>query len=411
MKESKPGTMTDREETNREESIEKKFVLKLREPFRIRFVTIVLFIVFIIVASARISRSSVSIRETTKEHGYFSLFSEVVSLVKDDYVENVNPEEKFPGAFSGMLDSLDHFSTYLDKSKTGIYNLYRQDKACSCGIYGVKHSGYFLITGVAKDSPADSAGIKPGYLIRAVDGKSIFGWSFWQMYLSLFSDKPVSIDVVLFKKDSGNPIGFKLQTRFPGDEPIIKKLENNILLIELTRIDNAHVTALRNHLAQGMQTGRAQKLIIDLRRYEIGELQPFIELTKIFFKRSISLTLKSKKESKLLTLGSDKAINYRAVVIIDKSTMMYGELLANLFKIPGAENRIILLGNKTRGFTSKLSQIPLKDGASILLADGFFLINEIYPLKTGVTPDTELKPDDFPSVIDRCVSILNNTHG
>lgn len=377
------------------------------------FPVVLMVVFFFVFGGTKIFRS---FSQTKKEYDYLSLFSEVVSLIKTDYVEKIQPAEKFPGAFSGMLSSLDKTSAYLDSKQTGIYNLYLQNNVCDCGIYGTRYSNYFYITDVVKNSTAKDCEIKPGCIIKAVNGKSIYGRSFWQMYLSLLSDKPETLELVLLKEDSSIPCKVNVQTGPPEDTPVFKKVREDIYLVELSRIDEERAAFLKHQLGQE-QSRRAgsspMKLIIDLRKYSGGDLDSFIQLTKLFFNNTIplKLTLKTKAGEETFSLGSNHHLSYRAVVIINRSTRMYGELLANLFKISRPPNNpdVTLVGIETNGFISKLKQVPLKDGSSILLPEGLFLLNGMNPGKSTVEPDVKIKNEDFAAIIDRSISILDKT--
>jgi carboxyl-terminal processing protease len=373
---------------------------------------VVLLVVFFFVFSG--TKMFRSFFQTKKEYDYLSLFSQVIALVKTDYVEQIQPPEKFPGAFSGMLSALDETSAYLDSKQSKIYNLYLQNNVYNCGIYGTRYSNYFYITDMVKNSTASTCKIKPGCIIKSVNGKSIYGQSFWQMYLSLLADKPETIELVLLEENSSKPCKVNVQTEPPKDTPIFKKIREDIYLVKLPRIDKERVTTLTRQLAaeQGHRSGsNPLKLIIDLRKYNGGDLDSFIQLTKLFFNETIplKLTLKTKSGEEIFSLGSNHAFTYRAVVIINKSTRMYGELLANLFKISRHPDTPVgtLVGTETAGFISKLKQVPLKDGSSILLPEGLFLLNGKNPGKSTVKPDVKIKDEDFAAIIDRSISILN----
>jgi C-terminal processing protease CtpA/Prc len=401
----------------------------------------VLMVVFFVFGGTKLFRTN---SEAKKDYQYLSLFSEVVSLVKSDYVEKVEPEKKFPGAFSGMLEALDRFSAYLDKRQTFIYDLYRQSKAYTLGIYGAEISGYFYITDVLKNSPAEKAGISPGCIIRGVNGKSIYGKSFWQMYLSLLSDKKETVELILLKEKEEKPVQVKLETSpqekfdfFIGDG-MIHNIKDDIYIVNLSRFDEEHVTVLERRLKKLSDGGKQLKLILDLRKYKGGNLNSFLRLTRLFFDQSVKMTLKTKNKKETIILGSPSPLSYRAVAVINGSTMMYGELLAYLFKNPTPENvkdsihdkkadnnqkkrsqadtihsshaNVTVFGGRTVGFISKLKHIPLSDGSSILLTEGLFLINDKNPVKSGVKPDIALKEKAFDDVIARSISILEKTN-
>lgn len=375
---------------------------------RFAFFFIILLVLFFIVGGKEIFQFH---PEAKKEYDYLSLFSEIISLVKTDYVEEIQPEKKFPGAFTRMLDSLDKSSTYLDVSKTEMYRLYRQDKAYSCGIYGIKRSNYFHIIDIAPNSPADTYGLKPGDTIKAINGKSIFRQSFWEIYLSLLADKPETIEIVLLQneKSSAKPKIIKLETAAINNDLTVSEIESSIYLVEIPRIDEKNAALLKQKLESELSHKKHSKLVIDLRKYSGGNLDAFIQLTTLFFPHSIPLTLKTKYNQETLLLGSPRAPSYHAVVIINKSTRMYGELLALLFKDFAREN-VTLVGTKTNGYISKVKQFPLKDGSSILLTEGIFLLNGKNPAKTGVTPDVRIIEKKSAKIIDRAVAILKKTH-
>ncbi|MGD2087428.1 MAG: S41 family peptidase [Candidatus Aminicenantes bacterium] len=375
---------------------------------RIAFFSLIALVLFFIFVGKKIFQP---LPEAKREFDYLSLISEVVSLVKTDYVEEIQPGEKFPGAFSRMLRTLDQSCTYLDAPKTKIYQLYQQGKTYHCGIYGAKRSHYFYISDILPDSPAQTHGIKPGDTIKAINGKSVFEQSFWEIYLSLQTDKPGTIEIALLENEgnTSTPNKIKLETVIIDTSLKVKEIKDNIYLVELPRIDAKNTAHLKQTLKNELSLRSPLKLVMDLRKYSGGELKAFLELTKLFFPHSLPLTLKTKHQEEKLLVGSTQAITYQAVVIINKSTRMYGELLAALFKEYAREN-VTLMGAKTRGLIAGIKQFPLSDGSSILLTRGIFLLKGKNPANTGVSPDVKVKEKDSAAIIDRAVAVLEETH-
>jgi carboxyl-terminal processing protease len=375
---------------------------------RIAFLSVIVLVLFFIFGGKKIFHR---LPEAKKEFDYLSLISEVISLVQSEYVEEIQPDEKFSGAFSRMLGTLDQSSTYLDAQRTGIYRLYQQGKTYNCGIYGAKHSNYFYISDIVPGSPAENHGLQPGDTIQAINGKSVFRQSFWEIYLSLMTDKPETIEVVLLQNQdsSSKPNKIKLETVTIDADLKVKEIRDNIYLVELPRIDANNTAQLKQKLGNELSKNKPLKLVIDLRKYSGGGLDAFIELSKLFIPQPIPFTLKTKHNNEKLLLGSTQAITYHAVVIINKSTRMYGELLAALFKEYRKEN-VTLMGAKTRGLISKIKQFPLRDGSSILLTEGIFILNGKNPANTGVTPDVKVKDKDSAKIIDRAIALLKEIH-
>ncbi|MCX6584078.1 MAG: S41 family peptidase [Candidatus Aminicenantes bacterium] len=380
-------------------------------------VGVLLFAFFLLLADRIIFQSH---PELGKEYRYLSLFSEVAAQVKTNYVEDVDPSEKFPGAFSAMLGSLDPFSSYLDADKTQTYGAYRSGRCWGCGIYGAKVLNYFYITDVTPGSPAEQAGLKHGDMIKAVNGVSLYSRSYWEMFLSLLSTGPQNIQVTLFKKDSRDTRKFELQTRLIALHTVVTPMPKDILLVKLPRFDAAAAALLKEQLAAYSgapdRTDKPLKLIIDLRTYRGGDLESFKQIANLFFNDKIALTLKLKDRVKDIfpeTKGKNIPA-YKAVVIINRSTRMYGELLAAIFKDTGAKTGngtasrypVTLVGTTTQGFISELKAISLQDGSSILLTEGLFLLNGKATASKGIEPDIEIKDKNSEQIMDKCISIF-----
>lgn len=345
--------------------------------------------------------------ETKKDYQYLTLFSEIASKTKSDYYEEVKPGQKFPYAYTAMLGYVDKACAYLDTRQTKLYELYQTGNFYSPGIYGSTASNYFHISDIVKGSPAEKAGLAPGDIIKAVGGESIYSLPFYQMYLSLLSDKTENIEITVHKKISKETVKVNLPTALLESKTRITAITNNILLIEIPKLDRESAAYLKNNLP----TNKHLKLIIDLRNYTAGDFESFLEITKIFFNEAdnLTITLKKKNTADSFPLGAKDALDYQAVVIVNKSTIMYGELLAELFQAAGQDKKynITIIGRKTPGLVAKLIHIKFEDGSSILLSEGFFFIQEKLAAKSGVIPRIDLPANDFDAVIDRCKTILN----
>lgn len=370
------------------------------------FLFIAVLLVFVYVAGGQ--KLFRSLTESKKEYQYISLFSEVVSLIRAEYVESVDPSGKFPGAYSSMLKNLHQTAAYLGKKETVLYNLYRQTRVCGTGIYGGESAGYFVVTNVLPGSPAEIAGIKPGVLIKAVDGKTIFGLSPWCMFLSMFSQKPGKLEMVVLEEGSTRPSRILVQTAVNEFAPALstEKIQADILKVSLTRIDLKTAAALKTILEKESASGVSPRLILDLRNYNGGVLEGFTEMTRLLVREPLELQVKTREKQEILQLGSPQAIAGEAAVIIDGSTIMYGELLAAALKSRKAKTT--LLGLPTNGFVSKLSHIALEDGSSILIPEAVLKIDKNNSVQDGLEPDIKIKLKDSATIFKRSISILTN---
>jgi carboxyl-terminal processing protease len=371
---------------------------------RILFFLVLIFVTFFLLWGKKIFQSN---PETKKEYQYLSLFSEIVTLVKTEYVEAVDPTDKFPGAFSALMASLDPLSAYLNKDRTEIFKAYMTGQYYSIGIHGAKVANYLYITDINPGSSAEKAGLKIGDSIKSINGESIHSKSFWEMFLGILSTKAKDIEVISFRRNVRDLKKLQLKTEIEDTATSIKTLKGNILLIPLVRFTKDSADYLRQTLwAKKMPL----KLIIDLRGYSGGDLEGFLEIAKLFFKEGgVTLKIKLKYSEEKLPLGSTTPLEYSAVVILNRSTRMYGELLAALFqKYSKKINPVaLLIGTKSTGFVSKLKFIEFEDGSSILITQGHYYLDGEKTISQAVQPDVQLTQKEFIGIVDKSISILN----
>ena len=357
---------------------------------------IVLFFQF---ASTRNDRQH---KDQQQDYRYLSLFSEVSAYIKTGYVEEIDPAEKFPGAFTAMMRALDRCSAYLDEEQSLMYKLYRSGTAYSAGIFGQRVMNYFYVSDVVAGSPADEAGLTRGDVIKAVNGKTLFAQSYWEMYLSLLSREPEKKELIIFKENSDKPEKISLQTSKPKIGLAAKKLDSGALYIKLPALDGPSAGFLRRSLAS-----HPKRLIIDLRRYSGGDFDSFLDVCRMLMGPGAkgTLEIKTKETKETVNVASPDERPYKIAAIIGASTIMYNELLAALLKENGAH----LVGNPTPGMATRQKEISLDDGSSLLITDAQFFLNGKNICDTGVLPHEEQEKMEDQQLIAACNRLLH-TH-
>src|SRR5688572_7051731 len=98
-------------------------------------------------------------------------FEDVVSLILNNYVEEVNLDKVMHGAMHGLADGLDPDSAYLDAAQVKVFEKGDPGGPGQTGLELTRQ--YYLRVIAARDgSPAAKAGLMPGDYIRAIDGQS-----------------------------------------------------------------------------------------------------------------------------------------------------------------------------------------------------------------------------------------------
>ncbi|MFC5477594.1 S41 family peptidase [Massilia suwonensis] len=102
--------------------------------------------------------------------------AKAVEVIHSDYVEPVEGGKLLTSAISGMVDSLDPHSAYLDPAAFRELREGTEGKFVGLGIeIGESDDGYVEIVAPMEDSPAERAGIQAGDLITRIDGLDVRG--------------------------------------------------------------------------------------------------------------------------------------------------------------------------------------------------------------------------------------------
>src|ERR1700731_4721742 len=100
-------------------------------------------------------------------------FADVYNVIEQNYAEPVNPDKAiYNGAIPGMLHVLDPHSNFFDPKA---YSLLREDqrgKYYGVGMTVGPRNNKVIVIAPFVGTPAYRAGIRPGDIIGAVDGKA-----------------------------------------------------------------------------------------------------------------------------------------------------------------------------------------------------------------------------------------------
>ena len=96
-------------------------------------------------------------------------FTNILSIVKKNYVEDVDTKNLVSGAINGMLSSLDPHSAYLTPELYKELQMDTQGRFGGLGIEITVKGGILTVVSPIEDTPAAKAGVKPGDQIFKIE--------------------------------------------------------------------------------------------------------------------------------------------------------------------------------------------------------------------------------------------------
>lgn len=320
-----------------------------------------------------------------------SNFTRVLDLIERNYVDNVDSEKLAISAIEGMLKTLDPYSAYLTPER---YKELEIGTSGEFGGVGIEISGendlLTVITPI-EGSPAAKAGINPGDLIIAIDGKSTQGLSVDEAVKSLRGPKGSTVKITIQSQGDKNPREVVLVRDIIYVKSVNSKLVDGMIgYIKLSQFQEKTSEELVKAIEALESENKSQLngLILDLRNNPGGLLTQAVEVADEFIDEGLIVSVKGRVEDQSTEYYATKKDNtpgYPIVVLVNKGSASASEVVAEALQ---DKKRAVILGTKTFGKGSVQSIIKLEDGSGLKLTTAKFYapsgrsINQV-----GVIPD------------------------
>lgn len=297
------------------------------------------------------------------------LFSDTLSIVQTDYVDEVKPKDLIYGALKGMLASLDPHSQFMDPDT---YNELKVDTEGKFGGLGIeitiKDSLLTVVTPI-EDTPAWKAGIKAKDRIVKINNELTRDMTITDAVKKMRGKAGEAVNITVLRETEKKLLEFKIVRGIIKIQDIkgARILEDGIGYIRLVEFRENTASDMDKALDKLKKAG-LNALIIDLRNNPGGLLDSAVEVSERFLpKGKIIVSTKGRIASQNMEFTANSpnpALDLPLAILINEGSASGSEIVAGAMK---DYKRAILIGVKSFGKGSVQTIIPLSDGSALRL--------------------------------------------
>jgi carboxyl-terminal processing protease len=332
-----------------------------------------------------------------------SLFTEVLTLVRKNYVEEVGEKSLIEGAVKGMLQELDPHSSYLDPDVYKEMQIDTRGEFAGLGIEIAKRrDGYVEVVSPIEGTPAHQAGIKARDQIVAIcpaerpkewteDCHTTKNMTLVEAVRLMRGAKGTKITIRIFREGFDRPQPYTLVRDIVKVRSVdARVVEPGYLYVRLRAFQERTATDLAQALEnlQKEHPGEVRGLVLDMRDNPGGLLDQAVRVADQWLADGLIVYTKGRLENQRQEFraaddGSEP--DYPIVVLVNGGTASASEIVAGALQ---DHHRALVLGTQSFGKGSVQTIIPLNDGSGLRLTTAlYYTPGDRSIQEVGIAPD------------------------
>jgi carboxyl-terminal processing protease len=318
------------------------------------------------------------------------LFTEVLSIVQSQYVDEVPAKDIVYSAIKGTLRGLDPHSSFLDPE------MYREMQVETTGSFGglgieiTLRDDILTVVAPIDGTPAFRAGIQPGDRIVKIEGLSTKDMQLTDAVKRMRGKPGTKITITVVREGWAEPKDFEItREQIQVQSVRNQEIEPGIEYIRLRQFQERTASDMEGALEKFTKNGKIQGLVLDLRNNPGGLLTSAVEVAERFLEpgQLVVYTEGRVRNQNMRFQANARKIysGFPIVVLVNQGSASASEIVAGALQDWG---RGIVLGTTTFGKGSVQTIIPLSDGSGLRLTTAKYFTPKGRSIHgKGVTPD------------------------
>jgi len=342
-----------------------------------------------IFAWERLSIQRVSAEDQTVYEN-LQTFSDVLDIVKENYVQEVESEELVEGAISGMLRTLDPHSSYLNADAYKELQVETKGSFGGIGIEITVRDGVLTVVSPLEGTPAYELGIQAGDQIIRVDGEPTKEMTLMEAVKKMRGPKGTNVVLTIMREEFTKPQDFVITRATIAIRSVRSKtLEPGYGYIRLSQFQSSTARDLSKEIANLEKENKSLKgLILDLRNNPGGLLDQAVKVSDEFLNEGLIVYTGGRLKSQDMRFEAHmntRPHSYPIVVLVNEGSASAAEIVAGALQ---DHKRAVVVGVKTFGKGSVQTVMPLRNGAALRLTTALYYTPSGRSIQAkGIEPD------------------------
>jgi len=322
-----------------------------------------------------------------------ALLDEARTVIQNNFVDRdaATTERLQDGALAGMVDILGDtgHSRFMTPTMVEEQHNYTAGEFEGIGAYVEMRDGFVTVVSPIDNSPAQAAGVQPGFIVLEVAGEDMTGKTLQEVVERILGPAGSEVTITFFNPESGENVTLTIErARIELENVTWAMLPGST--IAYTRVAGFSQD-VGKELGAAIDAAEAQGatgIILDLRNNPGGLLHEAVAVSAQFLPPDGVVVLRQDAQGdvKQELVPNDAApTSLPVVVLINQGSASASEIVSGALQDAG---RATLVGETTFGTGTVLNEFALSDGSAILLATEQWLTPDGRVIwREGIVPD------------------------
>ena len=352
----------------------------------------IVFMLLVVLCFAPPAVAEISQADKEATYKQLELFSNILSILQENYVEEIDTKEALNGAIRGLLFSLDPHSSYLPPESFKELQDETLGSFSGIGIEVTIKNDLLTVVSPIADTPADKAGLKANDVILEIDGKKTKTMGAYDAIEKLRGPAGSSVTLSIYREgwDELKKMTIKREV-IPIQSVKAEFLSQGFVYTRITKFQSHTGSEFKTKLQQLQHQRPIDGLILDLRNNPGGLLHQAVSVADMFLDKGKIVYTKGRKKDQNTVFtahANGEKRQYPLVILVNEGSASAAEIVAGAIQ---AHKRGVVVGTQTFGKGSVQTIIPLPGGAGLRMTTATYYTPDDRSIQAlGITPDVEI---------------------